>query len=184
MSDDIRVQGLAELHKALQTLPARIEANIMRGALRAGANVVKATVRNMTPVGPPSATNAKRYGGRRGLLRDSTRVSVRYSRGTVTATVGTGGKVKGGGDAYYARFVHNGTRRHLIKARKPGGKLKLFGSRFVPSVMHPGSRANPWVDRAFRASDRAAIVAVGNYVAQRLRAQHGLDLPGPGNYDD
>ena len=39
---DVKVKGLAELQAALDGLPAKIEANIMRGALRAGANVIRA----------------------------------------------------------------------------------------------------------------------------------------------
>lgn len=38
---EVHVKGLAELQKILDTFPVKVEKNIMRGALRAGAKVVQ-----------------------------------------------------------------------------------------------------------------------------------------------
>ena len=37
---DINIKGMAELKRALEQLPAKLEANVMRGAMRAGAKVI------------------------------------------------------------------------------------------------------------------------------------------------
>ena len=51
---EVKIKGLAELQKALDTLPAKIEANIMRAAMRAGAKVLateaKGNVNNVSGV--------------------------------------------------------------------------------------------------------------------------------------
>lgn len=183
MSDYVHVKGLKELNEALQSLPVKMEINVMRGALRAGINVIKERAKATAPVGAPSGRNVKKYGGRRGLLRDSTRVSVRLKTGTVTASLKAGGKAKGGGDAYYATIVHQGAKPHVIKA-KPGKMLRLRGGRLVKMVNHPGFAGNPWMQRAFDGQNTSAVYAVGNYISKRLATQHGINVPGPGNYDD
>lgn len=50
----------------------------------------------------------------------------------------------------YGRFVHDGTRAHVIT---PSRKRALFwpGARHpVASVNHPGTAPNPWLERALR----------------------------------
>jgi hypothetical protein len=54
--------------------------------------------------------------------------------------------------APYARFVLEGTRPHTITARRPGGMLRFEGRGgpvFRRSVRHPGTRPNPFVQRAY-----------------------------------
>lgn len=182
MSSDVKVKGLTELQRALNTLPARLEANVMRGALRAGARVLQAEARAHVPVGAPSERNARLYGGRAGLLRDSIRVSVSLKRGTVMARVVAGGKVKGGGDAYYATMVEKGTKPHLIKAAK--GKALAIGGGAYRSVMHPGAAPHPFMVPAFDASNHRAVVAAAEYVRKRLASKHGIDVPAPSEGGD
>jgi len=58
-----------------------------------------------------------------------------------------------GSDVYYAPFVNDGTRPHIIKPRRPGGSLRfVIGGRVVYAkvVHHPGTRARPFLDRALR----------------------------------
>lgn len=179
MSSELVVKGAAQLQAALDQLPAKIEANVMRGALRAGMRAMKTRALAEVPVGPPSAENVARYGGRVGLLRDSIRLSVRLRSGTVNATVKAGGKVKGGGDAWYAHIVHGGAKPHVIVAGK--GKLLPIGPHGVKSVKHPGIAANPFMLRAFNAAAQASINDAAEYIRTRLRNKHGIDVPGPGN---
>lgn len=47
---DVKVKGLADLNKFLQQLPAKVEQSVLRGALRAGANVVMAEAKANVPV--------------------------------------------------------------------------------------------------------------------------------------
>ena len=176
---DVQIKGLKELYEALQQLPVKMEQNVMRGALRAGAKVLEAEVKQNVPVAQPSEENARLYGGREVLLRDSVRVSVKARRGTVTAAVKAGGKVKGGGVVFYAHMVERGTAAHYIRAKSKKG-LSLGGAVFR-GVMHPGARPKPFMRPAFDTQHRAAIEAAREYIRARLAIKHGINVPGPGS---
>lgn len=155
MSEIKNVKGLSELQKFLDTLPAKMEANIMRSALRAGANVLKTE----------AASNLDRNGSvDSGDLKASLRVSSKLSKGVVTATV------KAGSDkAWYWRFVEFGTAAHVIKARRQ--KSLFFNGSQVTSVDHPGARAKPFMRPALDARASDAVVAVGEQIKKRLTKQ-------------
>lgn len=56
-------------------------------------------------------------------------------------------------DVDYAGYVNDGTAPHIIRPKRPGGVLRFrMGSRLVYAryVNHPGTRANPFLDRALR----------------------------------
>jgi phage gpG-like protein len=58
-----------------------------------------------------------------------------------------------GSDVAYAAFVNDGTRPHVIRPRRRGGRLRFVaGDRVVYArqVQHPGTRARPFLDRALR----------------------------------
>ena len=93
---DIAISGLKELDAALQDLPAKIEKNVLRGAMRAGAKVMLDAARQQVPV-------------KTGALRDSLTLKSGYQRGRVTGTVRAGNS-----KAYYAHMVELGTARHLL----------------------------------------------------------------------
>jgi HK97 gp10 family phage protein len=182
MSTTTEVKGLADLQRALDQLPAKIEQNIMRGALRAGAKVILEDAKRRVPVATPNAENQRLYGGREGLLRDSIRLTTRSRRGQLTVNITAGGdKVKGGGDAYYAHFVEFGTKPHTITAGP--GKFLPLGNGFLKSVMHPGSRPNPFMRNALDQNVTQSVEAVREYVRQRLAVKHGIDVPGPDSSD-
>lgn len=168
---EITVRGLSELQAFLDQLPAKIERNVLRGALRAGAKPVLEAAKAKAPVAPPSAKNERVYGLREGALRESLRISVKVRGGKVTASVKAGGGKKG--DVYYARFVEYGTRPHTIKARD-GGALS-FGGGFLRSVEHPGARPRPFLRPALDTRAADAVVAAGEYIKNRLATKHGLD---------
>lgn len=152
-----RVKGLAELQRMLDTLPPKIERNIMRGAMRAGAAVIMRHAKAAVPVDA-------------GLLRESLRVSARARGGQVTATV-----IAGGPSTFYARFVEYGTKPHTITAKNRKGLS--VGGLFFKSVDHPGARPRPFMRPAMDTQAQAALVAVGEYVKMRLTKQ-GLDASG------
>ena len=187
---EIRVKGLSELNAALQTLPAKIEANVLRSALRAGANVIKDEAKRLVPVSAPNSRNKKRYGFRAGTLRDSIRVSARVKNGRVTASVYAGGQTKSGAEVYYASWVEFGTAAHAIMAKQANGKNAArrlnrqakrsgslqIGGRFVGSVvMHPGSRPRPFMRPALDGRAQAAVLAAAEYIKKRLALKHGID---------
>lgn len=158
---DVHVKGLKELHAMLQALPVKIEKNIMRGAMRAGANVIFEQAKANVPVAETSDRNRERYGGYAGALRDSLRVGTRVRKGRVTSYVRAGGtKTKAGADVYYATWVEYGTKPHSNGKRG----------------MHPGARPNPFLRPAADTAQGDAVVAVGKYVYRRLEQRGGWDL--------
>lgn len=171
---EIHVTGLADLQKFLDTLPAKIERNVLRGALRAGAKVIEAQAKARAPVGQPSSENKRLYGGYAGALRDSIRVTTRIKGGRVTASIKAGGKnSKTKADVYYAHMVEFGTSAHNIAAHI-GGWLS-FMNIFVKSVNHPGAKPHPFMRPALDSQASNAVVAAADYMKQRLQSQHGID---------
>jgi HK97 gp10 family phage protein len=160
MSSSVEIRGLAELHKALQDLPAKIERNVLRGGLRAGAKVMEAEAARLCPEGLPTLDGVKR-GARRGELKRSIRVTMRASKSTVRATLKAGNKV-----AWYAHLVEFGTARHWIK---PKNRKSLFVAGLFKEVIdHPGARPKPFMRPAFDGKWRAAIDAMADYIRVRL----------------
>jgi len=152
---DIRVKGLADLNKFLQQLPAKVEQSVLRGALRAGANVVMAEAKANVPVDS-------------GQLRDGLKVSTSSRRGRVTAKVKATGK-----HAFIAPWLEYGTAAHKITAKK--GKGLFFGGLFVKGVQHPGARPKPFLRPALDGRAQDAVVAAAQYMKRRLATKNGLD---------
>ena len=176
---DLHVTGLVELQKFLDTLPAKLEANIMRGALRAGMTVIKAEAMANVPVGPPSSKSKRLYGGYLGALRDSLRISTSVRGGVVAVYLKAGGKLKNGADVFYAYIVegfwrHHTTSAYPITASKKNGRL-WFGGTFRKTVMHPPIEPHPFLRPALDHKAQAALVAAGEYIKERLATKEGLD---------
>lgn len=169
---EVHVKGLKELGEFLKTLEPKLRNNVMRAALRQGANVVKEVVLQNVPIAPPNTENARLYGAHAGSLRDSVRVGSRVRRdGKVVAYVRAGGK----NDVYYAHMVEYGTKRHKIG--KIGRKLFIEGKWVRAPVDHPGSRPRPFMRPAADSTAQTATVAVGNKIKSVLETKHGLDTP-------
>lgn len=155
--------GGRELDRLLQTLPGKMQKNINRAALRAGAAVLLPEVRQNIPVAS-------------GNLRKTARISTRAKGAEVSASVKVGGKHKGV-DAWYAFLVEFGTRRHKILPKKQGGVMQ-FGGIKTRMVDHPGTAARPFMRPAVDAKFPEVIAAVTAKIRERLSAQ-GLDTPAP-----
>lgn len=156
-SNFVHVKGFNELQKFLDQLPAKMEANIMRGAMRAGANVILQQARANVPA-------------KTGLLRAGLKVSTSRRRGVVKATVRAGGK-----HAYIGKFVEYGNAAHFIKP-------KNAKSLFIAGIMrnganHPGAAPKPFLRPALDTQSGAALVAVGEAIKKRLNKQ-GLNASG------
>lgn len=185
---EVRVKGLADLNRFLQQLPAKVEANVLRGALKAGAQVISDAAKANVPVDT-------------GRLRDSIRVSVRLRRGRVIASIKAGGPTKkrigskkSGGikvmydNAYYATWVEYGTAAHKIAAKyakalvlRPNKRATLGvakrwmrGELIVEGVDHPGSKPRPYMRPAMHNKAGAAVMAAAEYMRKRLASKHGL----------
>jgi HK97 gp10 family phage protein len=155
---DESIVGGRELDAFLQSLSVKVERNILRAALRAGANEFKAEALAKVPV-------------LSGKVRRSLKVTTGSKGGRVTAKLKAGGKA-----APHAMLVEFGTKPHRI-APKNGGGL-VIGGHVVGAVHHPGSKAKPYLRPSFDSKSTAAIGAVAAKIRERLTAE-GINVPAP-----
>lgn len=142
------IKGGEELQALLNSLAPKLEQNIMRGAMRAGAKVILEEAKRNVPV-------------KSGELRNSLKISTKSKKGTVTASVKSGNK-----KVYYSRFVEFGVAAHSISATGKG--FLNFGGIFAKSVDHPGATAKPFMRPAIDSKSTEAIDAVKEYIGKRL----------------
>lgn len=169
------IKGGRELQEYLNTLPAKIEKNLMKAALRQGANVILEAARQNAP----SET---------GALRRSIKVSTGGRSGEAKAIIRAGGKTsmgknKGSRDVWYALLVEYGTAPHSITV---GQDSKALGvpNKPVHTVSHPGAAPRPYMRPAIDEKADAAVRKVGEILRQRLSTEHGIDVPMPAEPDD
>lgn len=159
----VQVKGLSDLQKALDTLPAKLQANVMRGALRAAGKPIAEAARSAAPVAE-------------GDLAASIRIATRVKSGTVIGRVVAGGKGSSKrGAAYHAHLVEYGTRPHIIEAKPPNKMLAIGFAR----VEHPGARPKPFMRPALDTAHGTALAAMAEYIRNRLKTKHGIDVPAP-----
>lgn len=151
------VLGVRELDTFMETLPGKIQKNVQRTALRAGAKVVLDEVKQRIPVAS-------------GDLLRSARITSRAQGATTSASVKVGNSV-----AWYAHLVEFGTRPHVIAA-PPGSALNVNGT-ITKRVDHPGTAPRPFMRPAADAAFTAAVEAYKKKLRERLTRQ-GLNTPG------
>lgn len=153
---ELKIEGLADLHKVLQTLPEELEKKVLRNALRAGASVMKKAAQDQVPV-------------ESGALRKSIKVktSARKGRYRLKANIVAGDK-----GAYYAHMVEFGTAEHMIKPAKK--KALSFGGKPVEGVKHPGADPHPFMRPALDAATEASVEAFAASVRRRLTREGAL----------
>lgn len=155
VSGEMIVNGLSDLMKVMDGLPAMIQRNAMRGALRAGANVIANEARRLAPV----AT---------GQLKASVRVSVRVDNGVVKAFVKAGNRYK----VYKIGGKGRATKGAYKTAREGGGTD--YHSAFYAHMVEFGTikmRAHPFMRPALDGRKQEAVEAVAEYLRQRLPAE-------------
>ncbi len=181
--DDVHVSGLPELQKLLDTLPVKIEKNILRGALRAGMKVIQ----------PFAQSNVRSVSG---LLANGLKIGTRATAGTVVGKLSAKGP-----HGYVAMWVEFGTRPHFISVSEKERpinmrlstrrgrlvrvsmttinrairSLKIAGNFVGPTVFHPGANPHPFMRPALDAQAQKATIAVAEYIKRRLETKHGLD---------
>lgn len=183
MADEM-IRGGRELAEFLKQLPVKMEKNIMRAALGAGARVIRDEARQLAPID-------------QGDLRKSIKVSTNSKGGTVKA------KVKaGGGAVYYAHMVEYGTKPHLIKVKEEERPINyrltlkrgvltrvsmrtinrnslVIGNTFVgPTLSHPGAKPTPFMRPAMDNKSSSAVTAIATKVRERL-TKEGINAPEP-----
>lgn len=156
---DQNIVGGRELDEMLRTLPVKIERNILRGALRQGANVIKDEAKaNLAASGSVVS----------GELSRGLKVSTRSKGGSVYASLKAKGK-----HAHIAHWIEFGVKPHGVKkgAKRASGKLQN-------GVLHPGFGDRPFMRPALDNRSAAAVAAVTSYIRARLTAE-GINAPAP-----
>jgi HK97 gp10 family phage protein len=146
-NDTAYVKGLKQLDEFLGTLAPKVERNIMRSGMRAGAKPILVQAR--VGLGAHNRT---------GKLARSLRISTKAKNAIVSASVKT--------NEFYGKFLEFGTEAHTISAK--GNGWLSFGGAYVKSVDHPGARAYPFLRPAMDSQAQAALMAVGMHVKKRL----------------
>lgn len=178
LRDFRHIKGLSALQKFLDQLPAKMERNVMRGALRAAANVTRDQARS-------------NIASKSGQLAAGIKVSTSAKGGTITASVRARGP-----HGYIAHMVEFGTKPHFISVapeergrnRRTGRALSMrtvnrrvlaIGATFIgPTVHHPGSSPHPFMRPAADQTATTGARAAAEYTKRRLATKHGLDTSG------
>lgn len=155
----VQLKGADELRKALRELAPKIQANVIRGGLRAGAKVIMHAAQEKVPT-------------HLGVMKKSIRVGTSLRNGVAKATVKAGNK-----DAFYWHWLEFGTHAHEIRPKN--GKSLFFAGISGSIVHHPGAKANSFLRPAMDENIAAAMAAVGVYINKKLGTAHGLDTPDP-----
>jgi len=157
------VTGKAEVKAYIARLPAELEERVLRGAARAGADVVAADARNRSISSEVSG---------------SIKVRTKKEPGRMLAIIQTQGR-----GAYLAPWLEYGTEGHFIsvddsvrggmsisrinrQARE--GSLVIAGHFVGSTVWHPGARPHPFLRPALDLNEAEAIAAAQSYINTRV----------------
>ena len=147
MSELQNVSGLKELQAAMKELPVNIARNVLRGAVNAGATVIREEAKTRAPVysGSPVKGQAPPGTLKRALYQKQIREKSSALLQTFFVGVRQGRSAKktnkGSIDAWYARFLEFGTSKMAAK---------------------------PFMRPAFEAKKEAAVQAIKDYLVKRI----------------
>ena len=177
----VEIKGLAELDKLLKELPAKIEGNVIRGALRAGQKTMMDAVKAKLSENSSIKTKALERSIRIRFNRKSAK------RGWINSYL-----IAGNAEAYYSHWVEYGTAAHFISVKKEAAPSRMtrrgiksygigtinkmvkrgslvIGKNFVgQSVAHPGARPKPFMRPAFDANSDKSIESMVEYMKKRI----------------
>lgn len=166
---EITLKGATELGELLKAMPDRMATNVMRGAMLAGANVIRDRARELAPV----ASGHTPPGHEPGHLRECI-VSGR-GRGGPDIVVARVGVTK---DGFYGRFVEFGT---VSNANTTAGHVRVKGKRKGIAIrVHHATKAEPFMRTAADEEAGAAAQAIVDYASKRVvEAAVGAGLVDP-----
>jgi HK97 gp10 family phage protein len=152
-AETVRIEGLAELNRALRELPQRIANRGLRTAVYAGAKVIRDEARHRAPKAAQSLGTKQPSAGtlKRSVIMKHIRELSGGGRQTFYVLVRQGKKYRNQGkrgnlsqDAWYWRFVEFGTRKMA---------------------------ARPFLRPALESRRREAVEAIKGRLAQRLEIE-------------
>lgn len=147
---EFQVQGLAELRAKLTGLAPKLQNNLVRGALRAGAAVIAEEARNRAPM-------------HTGQLKASIRVSTRVINGRPVALVKAGDR--------YRVFAGKGrATKNPYRSIGASGCVNYHAAFYAHFIEFGTSKmaAKPFLRPAFEAKKEPAVEAFAEYLRQRL----------------
>lgn len=156
------ISGAAELDRALKVLPAKLEVNVLRGGMRAGAKAVEKIVFRNVPY-------------RLGHLRATVRSSVDKKYDFLLAKVAAGG-----GRGFPAPWLEFGTKAHFIDPKNRG--VLHIGSEsggfvgddlFFAHVQVKGVKPMYFMTRSMDTGAPVFYTALSDYVRTRLDKELG-----------
>lgn len=167
------VKGMDGVKQFLRSLPAKLESNVLKGALKAGADVI---------------AEAARENCHSDDVRAAIKTSAKVADHRVTAKI----EIKGEG-AYKAVWLEYGTSAHFIsvddsvregrtvgrinrqgKAAKkagsvgPAATLVINGKPVGETVWHPGARPHPFLRPALDLHEEQALAAMRGHIVQKM----------------
>jgi HK97 gp10 family phage protein len=165
----LEVLGLKELDELLKTLPAKIEGNVIRGAMRAGQNVIGAAAKKTLAANGNIHTGALQKSIRVRFVRKSEK---KY--GWVRANLIAGNK-----EAWYAHLIEFGTgsfyaghgttsKKQPYEIRPKNRKSLLISGLMREIIVHPGIKPQSFMRSAFDANNERAVLAFADYIRKRL----------------
>lgn len=170
MKFEIDIRGFEETRLLLKKLPLQIERRIVDGAAKMAMKPMLETARSFVVANGSDRTGQLResLSLRSRKLRDgtrSTRMGPNLKR--YATRKNSSGKAVKYRPASIAHLVERGTAAHKIES-KTGKKLRLRGGGFVNGgVMHPGTRARPFMEPAFELHKRRALRVYGQELFKR-----------------
>lgn len=178
MATTVTIKGLKELNDALAQLPRNIGRNVLRGAVRAGAAVVRDEAKRQAPVDTGTLRRAiyhKQIREQSSAVRQVFYVGVR--RGKQYRSLTTKGGKDRSMDAYYAGFVEYG---HFARRSKDGKFRKLMrktdrgqaNNQVMAEMVQSGEvrwiPARPYMRPAWAVTKEQALKALSEYIAKRI----------------
>lgn len=177
---EFKVDGLAELKRQMQELPAILEGKILTQALREGGKVIAEEARSRLRQNSSVDTSE--------LLKS---IRVKLISGSKKYGVIRMNVVAGSRKAYYVHMVERGTVKHLISAsKKPlrvdrrgrlrevsirtlnrriqAGVLAFNGKILGTTVVHPGAKPKPFFRPAVNAKVRETVERVAQVIRSRV----------------
>lgn len=168
MAIEINISGLKELGDVLKTLPAKIDKNVMRGAMRAGLSEIRKEAKTQLTSGGHVKTGQLQRSVRVDFARKGDKFG--YRSGYVKA---------GNNKAWYAHLIEFGTgsfyagkgsksKRKPYEIKPKSRKSLFFAGLMKETVTHPGIHPSPFMRTAFDSKSAAAIKAFADYMTKQI----------------
>lgn len=145
---DVSIEGLAELNRALRELPKRVARKLLRRATKDGATVIKIEAQR-TLAGAAKSISVESLKA----------VQEKHIKTTSTFSIWNVGAIQ---DRFWLNILETGAKPHIIPGERNG---KTF------QIKHPGFSPKPWLRPAFDANKAAALGVIGKELWKGIKLE-------------